>query len=334
MRNLFGLGALLLTLFLAACTIQVPVVQPQPAEEAWKRYRADSGYEIQYPLNTYSMRSGISSPEVLFPGVKVIEPNDSFSYREPRAVVYKISIAVTENSAGLTLDDAEQLLTNSQIIRYDPALLEGKSIEQVELGGEPAIRVDDLASGPAGITAQIVAIHGPFIYELMVEPHQLTGNQAEPYVEGAVTPENQALVEEIIATFQFVSDETLVEEPASTTGGETVVGQALVESVEVQILESFPVRVNLIVNGYLRDACTEIAEIRQQFFGEPFGGDAGDENTFYVDILTVREAGALCAQVLMPFEETIPLDVAGLPAGAYTVVVNEVQTTFELAVDN
>jgi inhibitor of cysteine peptidase len=42
----------------------------------------------------------------------------------------------------------------------------------------------------------------------------------------------------------------------------------------------------------------------------------------------------MCAQVLVPFEETIALDVAGLPAGAYTVVVNEVKTSFELAVDN
>lgn len=334
MRTFVGLGTLLLTIAMAACTIQLPTAQPQPVAEVWQPYRADSGYEIQYPLDTYSMRSGISGPEILFPGVKVIEPNDSFSYREPRAVVYKISIAVSENSAGLTLDDAEQLLANSQFVRYDPALLEGKRIEQVELGGEPALRVDDLPSGPAGITAQIVAIHGPFIYELMVEPHRLTGNQAVPYVEGAVKPENEALVEEIIATFQFVGDDAVVEEPASTTEEETTVGQALVESVEVQLLESFPVQVHIVVDGYLQDACTEIVEIRQQFFGESFGGDAVDENTFYVDILTLRKADALCAQVLVPFAENIALDVAGLPAGTYTVVVNEVQTTFELAVGN
>jgi inhibitor of cysteine peptidase len=334
MRNLLGVGALLLTMMLTACTVQLPATQPQPVAEAWQPYRAESGYAIQYPLNTYSMRTGISGPEVLFPGVKVIEPNDSFYYREPRGVVYKISIAVTENSTGLTLDNAEQLLTNSQIIRYDPVLLEGKSIEPVELGGEPALRVADLPSGPAGITAQIVAIHGPFVYELMVEPHQLTGNQAVPYVEGAVSPDNQALVEQIIATFQFVGDDTPAAAPAPPAADETTVGQALVETVEVQLQESFPVRVNVVASGYLRDACTEIAEIRQQFFGEALGDAADNENTFYVDILTVREAGAMCAQVLVPFEETIALDVAGLPAGAYTVVVNEVKTSFELAVDN
>ncbi|RIK42555.1 MAG: hypothetical protein DCC55_08600 [Chloroflexi bacterium] len=324
MRNWFTVCALLLTLLLAACTVHLPAVQPQPAAEEWKLYRADSGYEIQYPLSTYSMRTGISGPEVLFPGVKVVEPNDSFAYREPRAVVYKLSVAVTENSAGLTLEDTEQLLANSQIIPYDLALLENKSIEQIELGGEPALRVDDLPVGPAGITTQIVAIHGPFVYELMVEPHQLTGNQAEPYVEGKVTPENRALVEQVIATFQFVGDEIGVEEPASAPAGETVVGQALVDGVEVQLLESFPVQANAVVRGFLRDACTEIGEIRQRFTGD----------TFYIEIITVRDASAMCAQVLVPFEESIPLDMAGLPAGDYTVEVDGVQASFELAVDN
>jgi len=38
--------------------------------------------------------------------------------------------------------------------------------------------------------------------------------------------------------------------------------------------------------------------------------------------------------VLAPFEEIIPLEVYGLPAGTYTVDVNGVQATFDLEVDN
>jgi len=38
--------------------------------------------------------------------------------------------------------------------------------------------------------------------------------------------------------------------------------------------------------------------------------------------------------VLAPFEETIPLEVYGLPAGTYTVEVNGVQGTFDLEMDN
>jgi len=38
--------------------------------------------------------------------------------------------------------------------------------------------------------------------------------------------------------------------------------------------------------------------------------------------------------VLAPFEETIPLEVYGLPAGTYTVEVNGAQGTFDLEMDN
>jgi inhibitor of cysteine peptidase len=42
----------------------------------------------------------------------------------------------------------------------------------------------------------------------------------------------------------------------------------------------------------------------------------------------------VCTQALVPFEETIPLDVEGLLAGEYTVNVNGVMATFTLDVDN
>jgi len=42
----------------------------------------------------------------------------------------------------------------------------------------------------------------------------------------------------------------------------------------------------------------------------------------------------MCAEVLVPFEETTSLDVVGLPAGVYTVNVNGVSDTFEFTVDN
>jgi hypothetical protein len=53
-----------------------------------------------------------------------------------------------------------------------------------------------------------------------------------------------------------------------------------------------------------------------------------------VEITTVRDAEAVCAQVLAPFEERIALDVYGLPAGTYTIDVNGVTDSFTLDVDN
>jgi inhibitor of cysteine peptidase len=51
-------------------------------------------------------------------------------------------------------------------------------------------------------------------------------------------------------------------------------------------------------------------------------------------ISTTRPADAICTQVLGSFEETIALEVEGLPAGTYTVDVNGVIGSFTLDVDN
>ncbi len=169
----------------------------------WKTFKADSGYEISYPLELYSIRNGPSAPDVLFPGTKVFEPNDSFYYQEPRAVTYKISIAVRENSQNLSLDDPKSLLAHSAIVAYDPEALTGLSIQQITLDGVSALRIDDLPVGPAGITTQIVAVRNDLIYEVLAEPQQLTGNQAEPFQTGEVVASNREWIDQIIATFKF-----------------------------------------------------------------------------------------------------------------------------------
>jgi len=100
-------------------------------------------------------------------------------------------------------------------------------------------------------------------------------------------------------------------------------GLALVDEIDILILESFPVQINVIARGNLPDPCTEISEVLQEREG----------NTFFVSIKTYRPPGP-CIQVLAPFEVKIPLNVYGLPAGTYTVDVNGVQDTFDLEVDN
>ena len=102
-----------------------------------------------------------------------------------------------------------------------------------------------------------------------------------------------------------------------------IIGLAPVEEIEIVILESFPVQVHVIASGNLPDPCTEISEVLQEREG----------NTFFITIKTYRSPG-LCIQVLAPFEEIIPLEVYGLPAGTYIVDVNGVQDIFVLEVDN
>jgi inhibitor of cysteine peptidase len=101
------------------------------------------------------------------------------------------------------------------------------------------------------------------------------------------------------------------------------IGLATVEEIDILTLESFPVQIFVIASGYLPDPCTEIYQISKEREG----------NAFFITIETYRSPG-FCIQVLAPFEEVIPLDVYGLPAGIYTVEVNGVQGTFGLEIDN
>ena len=106
--------------------------------------------------------------------------------------------------------------------------------------------------------------------------------------------------------------------------GDVVTGMANVESVELLIMESFPVQVNAVVRGTLPDGCTMLDG----------PSVTRDGNTFVISLSTTREADAVCTQALVPFESVISLDVVDLVAGVYTVDANGVTGTFELAVDN
>jgi hypothetical protein len=96
---------------------------------------------------------------------------------------------------------------------------------------------------------------------------------------------------------------------------------ATVERVDVQILESMPVQVQVVVRGQLPDAgCTTIGSVDQVREG----------NEFRLTLVTTTDPLALCAQALTPFEHIVSLDVLDLPAGSYVVDVHGVEATFEL----
>lgn len=100
---------------------------------------------------------------------------------------------------------------------------------------------------------------------------------------------------------------------------------AVVKSIEILFLESFPVQVHAVIRGDLPDAgCTTIASVDQVREG----------NTFQLNLITTTDPLALCAPEATPFEEIVPLEVQGLPAGTYTVEAGGVTQTFEFTVDN
>lgn len=87
--------------------------------------------------------------------------------------------------------------------------------------------------------------------------------------------------------------------------------------------DGFPVEKTLSLKGNLSDGCTYLNEPQV----------IRDGNTFYVNLTTYKE-GDTCTEALVPYERNIGLDVIGLPAGVYNVIVNRKQTTFELEQDN
>jgi inhibitor of cysteine peptidase len=105
---------------------------------------------------------------------------------------------------------------------------------------------------------------------------------------------------------------------------EVIIGVASVDNVQVLILESFPIQVNVEATGYLPDGCTTIGNVTTR----------KDGNTFYLEISTIRPRDALCTQALVPFTKAVPLDVYGLEKGMYAVDVNGKTASFELSVDN
>jgi hypothetical protein len=105
----------------------------------------------------------------------------------------------------------------------------------------------------------------------------------------------------------------------------TLASGVVVKSVDLQILESFPLQVHAVIRGDLPDSgCTMIASVNQVREG----------NTFKLTLVTTTDPLARCAQALTPFEEVAALDVKDLPAGQYVVDVQGVEQTFEFNVDN
>ena len=100
--------------------------------------------------------------------------------------------------------------------------------------------------------------------------------------------------------------------------------EATVDSIEILILESFPVQVNVRARGDLPDGCTMIDTVDTTRNG----------TTFDITLTTLRQTGDLCSEALVPFEETISLDVLDLEAGTYAVNVNGINGSFTLQIDN
>ncbi len=102
------------------------------------------------------------------------------------------------------------------------------------------------------------------------------------------------------------------------------IGRANVETIEIVMRESFPVQISANIKGTVSDSCTQVGPITQE----------RDGNTFRITVGATRPQGAMCTQVITPFEQSITIDAVGLKAGTYIVEANGLTQTFQLTTDN
>ncbi|MEZ4711727.1 MAG: hypothetical protein R3A44_31335 [Caldilineaceae bacterium] len=101
---------------------------------------------------------------------------------------------------------------------------------------------------------------------------------------------------------------------------ESTLRDALIRSIDVNVADASTDQVTVVVQGEFRNGCAQIDQISQRMEG----------STFIIEITTIQPADMMCTQALVPFEETVQLEVSGLPTGTYTVDVNGVTETFVL----
>jgi hypothetical protein len=91
-----------------------------------------------------------------------------------------------------------------------------------------------------------------------------------------------------------------------------------IETVEVVVLESSPVQLQLMVMGEHRDGCDMPVTVRQIRF----------RNRVWVRIFRVQPDGMMCPTILRPYEATISLNGVFEP-GTYQINVNGVEVEYE-----
>ena len=111
-------------------------------------------------------------------------------------------------------------------------------------------------------------------------------------------------------------------DPAREADRPYTAGLANVERLEVEVRNQGTAAAWAVASGHLPDACTDLEspDVRR------------NGSVFEVVLETRRPFGAMCAQMLVPFEKRIRLYVDAEISGAYIVTVNGVSQSFAVNV--
>jgi len=126
-----------------------------------------------------------------------------------------------------------------------------------------------------------------------------------------------------LAASTTIPSATIISRPTVEPG--FIVAPIFVDEIEIFVLESFPVQVEIDVKGNLPTPCSEFSHIEQT---------DTEDNLIILNVFSKQDIEISCVQILTPFEERFELDVLGLSAGTYQVNVNGVADEFRLLIDN
>ncbi len=99
--------------------------------------------------------------------------------------------------------------------------------------------------------------------------------------------------------------------PVSKPAGDLLIRPAVVEDVEI-LGSSDPLGLRVMVSGYYPDGCTSFHGTTQ----------AVDGARIVLTVETERPRDAMCTMAIVPYSETVTVDVSGLRPGTYTLEVN------------
>lgn len=143
-------------------------------------------------------------------------------------------------------------------------------------------------------------------------------------VAGLKAGDYKVMVADKETTFNLAQDNGPAEGDDSSMNGNIVDGVLYVDGVTIAIMESMPLQAAAEISGNFADGCTSLGDVVVTRL----------DNTFYITLKAVRPADQMCTQALVPFTQTVSLNIYGLKAGDYKVMVGESETTFNLASDN
>jgi hypothetical protein len=91
-------------------------------------------------------------------------------------------------------------------------------------------------------------------------------------------------------------------------------GNAYIDSADILTMESYPPQFAIVLNGNLPTPCHELRVV----FNQP-----DVEKKIRLEVYSVADPNAVCAQMLQPFEQNISL--GSFPSGHYTIWIKDKQ---------